>query len=124
MTNTDTTTRDHYLRWSHVGRASGARYTAGALLILLAWAAGTLVPGIIRAATGIDPQASAAASLAYLLSTFALAFLAVPLTVQVLHRRPGWSVALPRPVGRIRDLGRGIGIALVVMSRDVVLDTG
>jgi CAAX protease family protein len=112
MTNTDTTST-HYLNWSHVGRASGARYTAGALLILLAWAAGTLAPGILRAATGIDPQTSAATGLAYLLSTFALAFLAVPLTVQVLHRRPGWSAALPRPIGPIRDLGRGVGIALV-----------
>jgi membrane protease YdiL (CAAX protease family) len=123
MTDTDTTPGDHYLRWSHVGRASGASYTAGALLILLAWAAGTLVPGIIRAATGIDPRASAATGLAYLLSTFALAFLAVPLTARMLHRRPGWSVALPRPVGPIRDLGRGIGIALVSLLAVDLLST-
>ena len=113
MSNPDTMNGGHYLNWSHVGRASGARYTAGALLVLLAWAAGTLAPGIMRAATGIDPQGGAAAGLACLLSTFALAFLAVPLTVRMVHRRPGWSVALPRPVGPVRDLGRGIGIALV-----------
>jgi membrane protease YdiL (CAAX protease family) len=123
MTNTNTTAGDHYLRWSHVGRASGARYTAGALLILLAWAAGTLAPGIMRAGTGIDPLASAAAGLAYLLSTFALAFLAVPLTARVLHRRPGWSVALPRPMGPIRDLARGIGIALVSLLTVDLLST-
>ena len=121
MTNPDTTKGDHYLNWSRVGRASGARYTAGALLILLAWAAGTLALDPIPATTGIDPQAGAAAGLAYLLSTFALAFLAVPLTVRMVHRRPGWSVALPRPVGPVRDLVRGIGIALVsLLIVDVV----
>ena len=67
MSNPDTMNGGHYLNWSHVGRASGARYTAGALLVLLAWAAGTLAPGIMRAATGIAPQGGAAARAAAML---------------------------------------------------------
>ena len=121
MTDPDTPSSDHYLSWSFVGRASCRRYAAGTLLILLAWAAGTLAPGVVRAGTGIDPQTSVAAGLAYLLSTFALAFMAVPLIVRRVHRRPGWSVALARPFGPVHDLGRGIGIALVsLLAVDVV----
>ena len=121
MADPDTPSSDHYLGWSFVGRASCRRYAAGTLLILLAWAAGTLAPGVVRVATGIDPQNSVAAGLAYLLSTFALAFMAVPLIVRRVHRRPGWSVALARPFSPVHDLGRGICIALVsLLAVDVV----
>ena len=114
MPHPNTANPRHYLHWSHVGRNSGARYAAGVLLIVLAWATGTLLmPGLLGATTGIDPSKSAATGLAHLLSTFTLAFLAIPLVVRILHRRPGWSVALAQPAGPVRDLRRGIGIAMI-----------
>lgn len=109
----------HYLDWARVGPASLGRYVVGSVLMVLAWAGGTLVIGIVQMAAPMDPEASAVRGLALLLGTFLLGPLAIPVVVRGLHRRPGWSVVTGSWPGRIRDVGRG---AVIALTNLVILD--
>lgn len=106
---------EHYLDWAPSGRPTVPRHLGGLLLILLAWAVGTVAVGIaLRAPAGQLGRAgpsSPAGQLAFVCSSFALGFLAVPAVVRGVLRRPGWSVLVPHWPGRARDFLVGAGIA-------------
>ncbi|MGB7981332.1 MAG: CPBP family intramembrane glutamic endopeptidase [Candidatus Nanopelagicales bacterium] len=103
----------HYLQWAGRGRSSVWRYLAGTMVVVLAWSVGTVLVQVLAAATGLDEDARPGPSLAYLTGTFALGALAVPLVVRCVHRRPAWSVGVAQWPGPVRDVGSGIGIALI-----------
>lgn len=103
---------DHYLSWSRMGRSTLATYVVGLLLILLAWAAGTIAIQLALQVAGRPEPASPAGRLAFITATFALGVLAVPAVVHTLLRRPGWTVAAGRWPGRPRHLLVGAGTSL------------
>lgn len=82
---------EHYLAWSRRGRARLGWYFLGFLLIVLAWAIGTLavlLPGWLSDWTPASP----AQELGLLTATFTFGFVAVPCAVRLVLRRPWWSL--------------------------------
>ena len=105
---------DHYLAGSTLGRSTLPRYVGGLLLILLAWAVGTIAVQAALLAAGRPHPTSPAGELAFLTSTFAVGCLAVPGVVRGLLRRPGWTVAMGRLPGPVCHLAIGAGISSAV----------
>jgi len=86
-----------YLDWSDKGKASLWRYLAGTILILFVF---FVLSGFGQLPVVLlfpDYKSSLFLSVLALLLSFVMSFFAVPLIVRLLHRRPYWSVAMPRP---------------------------
>ncbi len=71
---------DHYLAGWTLGRSTLRRYLGGLLLILMAWAVGTIAVQAALLAAGRAHPTSPAGQLAFLTSTFALGCLAATAT--------------------------------------------
>jgi membrane protease YdiL (CAAX protease family) len=86
-----------YLDWSNRGRASLWRYVVGTILILFVF--------FFLSGFGQFPilllvpnyKSSRILSVIATLLVFAIAFFALPPIVRLIHARPYWSVAMPRP---------------------------
>lgn len=92
-----------YLDWATVGRGSGWRYLSGTVLILLIWFIGQaffIVPGVLLLGGEFtaDGQLSIPVpwgELLVSLASFIPFFIATPLIVRWLHRRPALTVVTP-----------------------------
>ncbi len=107
-----------YLDWSPAGRGSGWRYLSGTVLILVIWFAGQIVvllPGLLLLGGDIGADGSLTTpapwgGLLLSLASFLPLFVATPLIVRFLHRRPALTVVTPfrRLDGRLIALGAGL----------------
>lgn len=107
----------HYLVWSRTGRSSAGRYASGLLLIVLAWAAGSALVPMGFALRGMP--ASPAGLLATLTGSFVLGWVALPLIVRLVLRRPAWSVIAGWWRGPVRHWAWG---AAIVAGASVATD--
>jgi membrane protease YdiL (CAAX protease family) len=103
-----------YLEWSAKGKAGGWRYLFGSvvLLILLFAVAGQedLFVGLFLG----NPKNSVAVTMLGTAFAFGIAFFAILLLVRLLHKRPFWSVAMPRWEFLKWDFWIGFLIGLIV----------
>lgn len=122
-----------YLDWSKQGRGRWWRYLLGTIILMTIWSLGSLfslpVFWVDPAALGIDTGAPAqawSATLALLLSFLGL-FLAVPLVVRFVHKRPWRTVITPYSKLNFRLMARGAWywfVPLMVMTVvAVILDS-
>ena len=96
-------TQPSYLDWGAVGRSGNLRYLVGTVLILLIWFGGqAIVQAALSPILGmrLEPDGSftapsAAANLAFNLVSFLPFFVATPLIVRYLHKRPALTVVTP-----------------------------
>lgn len=102
----------HYLEWSDEGRSAIWRQLVAVVLGFAVWVIGS-APVVALLGGLLDDPRTAAAAFEY---TFVVGFLAVPLIVWLLLRRPAWSVALASWPPRLGDYGLGIAIGWAVMS--------
>lgn len=103
-----------YLDWADVGRASVGAYVKGLIGVLFVF---FVLAGIgVFPVTIIDPQYkdSLMGSDIALLAAFVIPFFGIPFIVGRVHRRPGWSVALPRPRLEAWNLTTGFVVSTVV----------
>lgn len=92
-----------YLDWADEGRASGWRYLSGTVLILLIWFIGQaffVIPGVLVLGGEFtaDGQLSIPVpwgELLVSLASFIPFFIATPLIVRYLHKRPALTVVTP-----------------------------
>lgn len=103
-----------YLDWSNQGKSSLGRYILGALFGIIT----IFVLGSVGAAPvsffAPDYQESLTLSVLADLMTFVIPFFVIPLIVKILHARPTWSVALPRPQFQAWHFLTGFWVYLVV----------
>lgn len=121
MTSNGNKRATSYLDWSSKGRADLWRYIVGAVLglsILLVFSSFGSIPFILFKP---DYQRSLVLSIIVTLLNFVIAFFAIPLMVQLLHRRPFWSVAMPRERVELWNFGAGFVVSMVVGALVAVL---
>jgi membrane protease YdiL (CAAX protease family) len=85
-----------YLDWSDKGEASLWRYCLGSLLVIVVFfllSGVGMVPLVLLAP---EYKKSLSLSVIATLLNFVVAFFAIPLIVRLVHKRPSWSVAMPR----------------------------
>jgi len=110
-----------YLEWSSRGKSGLLRYLSGSVLIFLIFfllGGIGLIPIALRFPRYSDSLVGANAAT---LSTFVIPFFCIPLVVWLIHRRPFWSVAMPKATIDLRGLLIGFGLALVVGSLTVAV---
>lgn len=86
-----------YLDWADSGSPAIWRYALGLVLMLLIFFVLSSFAILPLAILAPDYQKSLPLNLTGTLLTFVISFLAIPLIVKLLHHRPSWSVALPKP---------------------------
>lgn len=92
-----------YLDWSDSGRGSGWRYLSGTVLILLLWFVGqavVILPALLALGGDISPDGTFTTpapwgNLFISLASFLPFFVATPLIVRFLHKRPALTVVTP-----------------------------
>lgn len=100
MTESKKPTKDSsvksYLEWSDKGKSSIWRYILGSILMIIVFFALSGMGAI--PVTIIDPnyKDSLIESNLALMLVFVISFVAIPLIVGLLHKRPYWSVAMPK----------------------------
>jgi len=85
-----------YLDWSEKGKSGFWRYALGAFLAITVFfvlAGIGMFPLILSVP---DYKESLALSVLATLLSFVIPFIAIPLIVKLVHRRPSWGVAMPR----------------------------
>lgn len=85
-----------YLDWAGSGKPAIWRYALGLVLMVLIFFVLSSFAILPLAILAPDYQKSVPLKLTGTLLTFAISFLAIPLIVKLLHRRPSWSVAMPK----------------------------
>ena len=103
-----------YLDWSDKGKASFWRYLLGFVLAILAlFVLGSL---ILTTLSAIKPDYAESPSFSLIgtLLSFLVLFVAIPLIVALLHRRPYWSVAMPVPRVEYWNLFTGFWVNAIV----------
>ena len=103
-----------YLDWSDKGKASFWRYLLGFVLaILILFVLGSVV---VMPLSAIKPDYAESPSFSLIgtLLSFLVLFVAIPLIVALLHRRPYWSVAMPVPRIETWNLFTGFWVSAVV----------
>jgi len=127
QTSTATRSTPTYLDWAGRGRASGWRYLSGTLLILLIWFIGQaffVIPGVLLLGGEFteDGQLSIPVpwgELLVSLASFIPFFIATPLIVRYLHKRPALTVMTPYLRIDARRIGLGAaawGVTLLVLT--------
>jgi len=109
-----TTDTQSYLDWSDKGQASFWRYGLGAFLALFVF---FLISGIGLVPLVMfvpDYDKSLVTSILGKLLSFVMAFFAIPLIVRLIHKRPWWSLMMPRFRFGIRDFLIAFLVSMVV----------
>lgn len=110
-----------YLDWGAQGKGGNFRYLVGAILILIIWFGGQTVMQVVTAPLlGITIQPGGeiispnpVAYLIFNLAAFIPFFIATPLIVKVLLKRPGMTVATPFTRVNWGLIGKGAGFWLL-----------
>lgn len=120
--------RPNYLDWAGEGRGSGWRYLSGTVLILLIWFIGqalivipaVLILGGTFTAEGQMIIPTPWGELGVSLASFIPFFIATPLIVRFLHKRPALTVVTPFRALSGRLLLLGVGAWSVTLALSVV----
>jgi membrane protease YdiL (CAAX protease family) len=107
---------ESYLDWSGKGRAGLWRYCLGTFLVISVFfvlSGFAVVPLILLAP---KYKESLTLSVFATLVSFVGSFVLIPLIVQLVHRRPCWSVALPRLCFERWNFFTGLGVGSVVAA--------
>ena len=103
-----------YLDWALKGRAKWWLYIIGVFLLWLTLAViNPILRQLISVILGGFTAESPALNIIVVHLSFIFVFLVPPLLVRVLHSRPSWSVALPRPMFKGWNLGMGFLFGLL-----------
>jgi membrane protease YdiL (CAAX protease family) len=103
-----------YLDWSDKGKASLVRYLAGTILVLFVF---LVLSGLGQFPIILlfpDYKNSLVLSTVALLLSFVISFFAIPLIVRLVHQRPYWSVAMPRPAFEGWNFLAGLLVGLIM----------
>jgi len=113
--NTSKTDDIHsFLDWALKGRSDWWRYVLGILLLVFVFLAGTLLVGLpLIRLFGDYERYPEIGKIAFDNSTFLPVFLAPLFLAWALHKRPWWSVAVPRPRVEWWNLGMGFVLELL-----------
>lgn len=112
-----------YLDWGAAGRSGNLRYLLGTVLILLIWFGGQAVVqaalspvlGIRLEPDGSFTAPSAVVNLIFNLASFLPFFVATPLIVRYLHKRPALTVVTPFLNLNWGLMAKGLGLWLLAM---------
>lgn len=96
----------HYLEWSDRGRPAIWRYLIAIVLGFIFWMWGS-IPTILLLKEYLKDPGTEAIAFEY---TFVVGFVAIPLLVRYLLKRPAYSVALPSWPPRLAEYGLGIAV--------------
>jgi membrane protease YdiL (CAAX protease family) len=114
MSTAHSTEVESYLDWSDKGKPSFWRYALGFLLSVLVFFFLSGIGLIPLALLAPDYEKSLTLNIVAILLSFVVAFFAIPGIVQLLHRRPYWSVALPRLRFEQWNFFTGFAVSIVV----------
>lgn len=116
MADDTNTEAQSYLDWSDKGKASFWRYAVSTVLVIIVFymlSAMVLVPYTMLLP---NYEKSLTLSVVAKLLAFLIIFLAVPLIVRVVHKRPWWSVAIPTLRFRAWDFLAGLWVSFAVAA--------
>jgi membrane protease YdiL (CAAX protease family) len=105
-----------YLDWSDKGKASVWRYAVSTVLVMIVFyvlSGMLLVPFTVLVPDYAD---SLPLSVVSKLLVFLITFLAIPLIVRLVHKRPFWSVAMPALRFRAWDFFTGLRISFAIAA--------
>lgn len=125
VTTTTPSDRRSYLEWSTQGKSGFFRYLVGAIAIVIIWFVGqaimqailgAVLPGISTTSAGVASSDQTWAALVYQLASFLPFFVATPLIVRWIHKRPGLTVATPFLGVNLRMVTRGALLWMLIMA--------